>query len=128
MAGTSSREACPAASWPAVSVSAFAYAVLRMTSRPPFLRPTAATTRCCPGRSTTSSADSAVSGTGSGFGGSGFAAQAAASEQDRTRPEMSRCCPPLRRALALTNDELRAAPPEDRGRRLDAHGIGRLFG
>src|SRR5262245_15676061 len=128
MPRTSSGVACPAASWPPVPVSAFAYAVFSTTSRPPLWTTTAPTPPCCPGRRTTRSAGAAALGTGSGFGGSGFAAQAAASAPARRRPARRRRCPPLRRAVARTNDELRAANPEDRGRRLDAHGIGRLLG
>src|SRR5215470_5015434 len=116
MALTSSGVAWLASSWPPGAVLALAYAVFSTTSRPPSCTTTAPTLPSCPGRSTTRSER----------GGGRGVAQATAPA--RTRPERRRRRPRLRRASARTNDELRAAHAEDRRRRLDAHGIGRLLG
>src|SRR5262245_18216311 len=80
-----------------------------------------------PGSSTMRSArvDGAAAAAGAGGGGAG-ARQLAASAPASRRPG-PRGGWPLRRAVARTNDEFRAAHAKDRGRRLDVHGIRALL-
>src|SRR5262245_26661653 len=129
IARTSSGDACFGSSWPPELVCALAYALFSTISRPPSCTTTAPTAPPLPGSSTTRSArdGGAAAGGGAGGGAAGGAAQPAATTPARMRPER-RCRPPLRRAVARTNDELRAAHAEDRRRRLDPHGVGCLLG